>query len=55
MHIIHNNGIENISDAQEASQIQVMNEDYHKSPFNNGDGNGVDMEIRFCLAKVNPS
>lgn len=54
VHIIHNNGSENISDAQVASQIQVMNEDYRKIPFTNGDGNGVDMEIQFCLAKITP-
>ena len=54
VHIIHNNGAENISDSQVESQIQVMNEDYRKIPFTNGDGNGVDMEIQFCLARLAP-
>ncbi len=55
VHIIHNGGTENISDAQILSQIQILNEDYRKIPFTNGDGNGVDTEIEFCLAKISPN
>lgn len=55
VHVIHNNGTENISDAQILSQIQILNEDYRKIPSTNGDGNGVDTEIQFCLAKISPN
>ncbi len=54
VHIIHNGGIENISDTQVHSQIEVLNEDYGKMPGTNGDGNGVDTKVRFCLAKIDP-
>lgn len=54
VHIIHNGGAENISDAQIQSQIDVLNEDFRKISGTNGDGNGVDTEIEFCLAKVSP-
>ena len=55
VHIFHQGGPENISDAQVQSQIQVLNEDYRKLPGTNGDGNGVDMEIQLCLAQLGPS
>jgi len=54
VHVIHNGGIENISDAQVQSQIEVLNEDFRKIIGTNGDGNGVDTEIEFCLARVSP-
>jgi PKD repeat protein len=54
VHIIHNGGTENISDAQIQSQIDVLNEDFRKAAGTNGDGNGVDTEIEFCLAKISP-
>lgn len=54
VHIIHDNGIENISNAQVESQIEVLNEDFGKLPGTNGDGSGVDTEIRFRLAKIDP-
>lgn len=54
VHVIHNNGTENISNAQIISQIQILNEDYRKIAGTNGDGNGVDTEIEFCLAKITP-
>lgn len=54
VHVIHNNGTENISDAQILSQIEVLNEDFRKMPGTLGDGNGVDTEIEFCLAKISP-
>lgn len=54
VHVVHNGGPENISDAQIISQIQVLNEDYGKLPGTNGDGDGVDTRIRFCLAKISP-
>lgn len=55
VHVIHNGGVENISDAQIQSQIEVLNEDFRKITGTNGDGNGVDTEIEFCLAKIDPS
>lgn len=54
VHVIHNGGTENISDAQIQSQITVLNEDFRKITGTNGDGNGVDTEIEFCLAKKTP-
>ena len=54
VHVIHNGGNENISDGQIESQIQILNEDYGKLPGTNGDGNGVDTEVRFCLANIDP-
>ncbi len=54
VHIIHNGGSENISEVQIQSQIQVLNEDYGKIPGTNGDGNGVDTEVRFFLANLDP-
>lgn len=54
VHVIHNGGVENISDAQIQSQIDVLNEDFRKISGTNGDGNGVDAEIEFCLAKISP-
>ncbi|MEN9522891.1 MAG: hypothetical protein RL065_1268 [Bacteroidota bacterium] len=55
VHVIHNGGVENISDVQIQSQIDVLNEDFRKASGTNGDGNGVDTEIEFCLAKLDPS
>ena len=55
IHIIHDGGTENISEAQVQSQIQILNEDFGKLPGTNGDGNGVDTEVRFCLAKKDPN
>lgn len=54
VHVIHNGGTENISDAQIQSQIDVLNEDFRKISGTNGDGNGVDTEVQFCLAKITP-
>lgn len=54
VHVIHVGGTENISDAQVQSQIDVLNEDFRKMTGTNGDGNGVDTEIQFCLAKKTP-
>lgn len=53
VHVIHQNGAENISDAQIHQGIQHLNE-----AFTNEDsydrGTGVDTKIRFCLAKIAP-
>lgn len=54
VHVIHNGGAENISEAQIQSQINVLNEDFGKLPGSNGDGSGVDTGVRFQLAKISP-
>lgn len=55
VHVFHEGGSENISDAQVQSAIQVLNEDFGKLPGTNGDGAGVDTEVRFKLAKIDPN
>jgi len=60
VHVIHNgdavgDGNENISDAQVISQITVMNNDFRKMLNTPGDGAGVDVEVEFCLAQVDPN
>lgn len=55
VHVMHNNGPENISDEQIRSQIDVLNEDFGK--YGNGFNNnsvGTDTKIRFCLASKDP-
>jgi PKD repeat protein len=54
VHVIHDGGVSNISDAQIQSQIDVLNEDFRRKPATNGFGLGVDTEIEFCLAKKDP-
>jgi len=54
VHVIHDGGSNNISDAQIQSQITVLNEDFRKKIATNGFGTGVDTEIEFCLAKKDP-
>jgi PKD repeat protein len=60
-HVLHQNGTENISDAQINDQIRILNEDYRKQ---NADISAVvssftsvaaDAEIEFRLAKKDPS
>lgn len=60
VHIVYNNQIENISDNQIFSQIDVLNEDFTRT---NNDANNTplsflpivsDMQINFCLAQQNP-
>lgn len=54
VHVIHNGGIENISDVQIQSQIDILNQDFRRIPGSPGFGTGVDAEIEFCLAKKDP-
>jgi hypothetical protein len=56
VHVIYNNGTENISDAQVISQINILNEDFRRT---NSDADGTwpqaaDSEIEFCLASTDP-
>ena len=50
VHIIHNNGAENISDATVAQGIQNLNDAYANLGYYNPT-TGVDTKIQFCLAK----
>ncbi|WP_294822588.1 M43 family zinc metalloprotease [uncultured Flavobacterium sp.] len=61
VHVIHNGDAvgsnENIADAQVLSQITVLNQDYRRmagTPGFNSNPVGADVEIQFCLAKVDP-
>ncbi|MBL7729155.1 MAG: PKD domain-containing protein, partial [Dinghuibacter sp.] len=54
VHIIHNNGPENISDAQVIQGIQHLNQAFaNLSPYDPTDG--VDCQIQFCLARRDPN
>ena len=59
VHVIHNGdayGVnENITDEQVASQITVMNQDFRKMMGTPGFGAGVDTQVQFALAKVDPN
>ena len=61
IHIIHQNGPENISDAQVISQIDVLNTDFRRFNSDTANTNPVflgvtaDMEISFCLATIDPT
>lgn len=58
VHIIHEGEVigtgSNISDEQILSAIDGLNEDFRKVSGSNGDGDGVDIEIDFCLASRDP-
>lgn len=61
VHVIHNGDAvgsnENIADAQVLSQITVLNQDFRRmagTPGANSNPVGADVEIEFCLAKVDP-
>ncbi len=59
VHVIHNGdeygSNENIRDEQVQSQITVLNEDFRKLFGTPGFGNGIDTQIQFALAKVDPN
>lgn len=58
VHIIHTGEAEgvgnNISDAQILSAMVQLNERFRKTPGTQGDADGVDTEIEFCLASIDP-
>lgn len=54
VHIIHNNGIENISDAQIYQAIRDLNDAFANLDYYD-QGIGVDADIEFCLAQRNES
>jgi hypothetical protein len=49
VHIIHENGLENISDAQVQAGIQQLNEAFANEAYYN-QGTGSNTMIQFCLA-----
>lgn len=53
VHIIHQNGPENITDAQVQQGIGRLNDAFANINFYGGN-DGVDTRIQFCLAKRNP-
>ena len=55
VHVIHDGGIENISDEMIKSQIAVLNEDFGHYGSHNIDVRGEDAKIRFCLASKDPN
>ncbi len=54
VHIIHNNGIENISDAQVLTGIQHLNEAFANTGYYDP-ADGVNTQIQFCLAQRDPN
>jgi hypothetical protein len=54
VHIIHNNGAENISDAQVLQGITDLNEAFANTGYYDP-ATGVNTQIQFCLAKRDPN
>lgn len=58
VHIIHDGDAygtgSNISDEQIYSAVNGLNEDFRKMTGTNGDGDGADVEVEFCLAVRDP-
>ncbi len=58
-HVIHNSGLENITQAQVNDCIRVLNEDYRKMAGTNGgvstDTRATDVEFEFRLAQFEPN
>jgi len=61
VHVVYNTSVQNISDAQVQTQIDVLNEDFRRlnsdtiytpAPFKHL---GADVEIEFCLARRDPN
>lgn len=53
VHVIHNNGIENISDAQVQAGIQHLNEAFANTGYYDP-ADGVNTQIQFCFAQRDP-
>ncbi len=54
VHVIHQNGTENISDAQIITGIQQLNESFANTAYYD-QGSGYNTMIQFCLAKRTPN
>lgn len=55
VHIIHNGGVENITDAQVRSAFARINEDFRRMPETKGWGAGPDFQVEFELATKDPN
>ncbi len=57
VHVIYQTNAQNISDAQIASQMQVLNDDFRRnnSDANNTWSQAADTQIEFCMATVDPN
>lgn len=55
VHIIHQNGSENISDALVQSAIQHLNDAFAHQGYYGTAGKGTNIPIQFCLAQRNPN
>jgi tetratricopeptide (TPR) repeat protein len=58
VHVVYNTSSQNISDAQIASQITVLNQDYRRmsgTPGYNTEPVGADVQIEFYLSTIDPS
>lgn len=55
VHIIYDDAVTNISDAQVQSQITILNQDYRRLPNTPGAGAGFDTRIQFALATLDPT
>ena len=54
VHIIHDNGVGDIPDAQVFDAIEQLNNAFAHQGYYADQGNGHDTQIQFCLAKRNP-
>jgi hypothetical protein len=54
VHVIHQGGVENISDSRIFDQIDILNQDFGGFGPHNTDPRAIDTRIRFCLAKKDP-
>ena len=54
VHIVHNGGSENISDAQVLAAIQHLNAAFAHADYFGQAGEGVDVGVQYCLARRTP-
>lgn len=61
VHVIYKTSVQNVSDAQIASQLKVLNDDFRKLNADNSNAPApflavaADLELAFCLATVDPN
>ncbi|MEP6584891.1 MAG: M43 family zinc metalloprotease [Ginsengibacter sp.] len=53
-HIIHQNGVENLSDAEVMQALQTLNDGFANAGFYD-QGSGINTNITFCLAHIDPA
>lgn len=54
VHVIHQNGTENINDAQVQSALQHLNDAFAHQGYYGASGTGTSIPIQFCLAQRTP-